>query len=140
MAQTRSADCTDYNPCGRCAFCRGLREAAGLTPEQRAQMIGADTSGIKAIKPGENAGMTVPMQGQSLDDFPQRNVDFAVVKEPMAEYELEDGSKIRAKMVLMRVDKVEGAFNPDGSPVYNCVFNQVTTVIPGPGTGRGRWA
>ena len=37
-----------------------MRKAPGLTPKQRAAMIGANTSGIKAIQPGENAAVTIP--------------------------------------------------------------------------------
>jgi hypothetical protein len=113
-----------------------MASAAGLTPEQRAQVIGADTSGIKEIKPGENAGMAVPMQVQSVNDLPKETIKFKIRSEDVNTYEIADGTEIRARLVLMRVDRVLGAYNPDGGPVYLCAWNQVCDVVPGPGTRR----
>jgi hypothetical protein len=45
-------------------------------------------------------------------------VDVVSSKEAWSEYQLADGTVIRAKSVLLDVKKMIGQFNADGEPVY----------------------
>lgn len=122
--------------CERCEEERAKLAASGkLTPDQRAQMIGADVSHIPDVPAGQNAAVA-PMQPGAINDAPKVNVDFAATRESLNQYELEDGTVIRARLILMRVERVVGVYNPDGAPVYVTVWNQVSDVVPGHGT---RW-
>ena len=42
----------------------------------------------------------------------------SALNENFADYELEDGSKIRVKFVANAFLRIEGEYNPDGKPVY----------------------
>lgn len=67
----------------------------------------------------------VPGQAQPGLSTP---IGFAAEQEPMAIYQLEDGSLIKVKVVLMHVERLEGQYLPDGTPMYNCAFQQVLHV------------
>jgi hypothetical protein len=46
------------------------------------------------------------------------DVPIKAASESFAEYELEDGSKIKVKFVASSFLRVEGEYAPDGKPVY----------------------
>lgn len=64
-----------------------------------------------------------------ISNHKRAEVHFVAEQEPMAIYRFDDGTVVKAKSVLMHVERIEGAFNPDGTPVYNMVWNQVLTVV-----------
>jgi hypothetical protein len=105
-----------------------LAGAVGVTPPKRADMV-ADTKGaIPDVPNGANVAQCVPISPQAIADAVKRPIGYVAHQEPMAVYELADGSMIRTKMVLMDVEVVEGVYYPDGTPVHNFVWNQVTYV------------
>jgi hypothetical protein len=55
-------------------------------------------------------------------DVPVIDVPIKSASESFADYELEDGSKIRVKFVASSFLRVEGQFGPDDKPIY-LVFN-----------------
>ena len=46
------------------------------------------------------------------------------------EYVLEDGSVLRAKLVVTEVYRIEGLYDSDGNPVYQVKSSNVVTVLP----------
>ena len=66
-------------------------------------------------------------------------VDVNQSSEKWNEYFMEDGTVLKMKLVLKKVFKVEGEFDPEGNPVYVMQSTNVTSVsAPGnlkkPGT------
>jgi hypothetical protein len=49
---------------------------------------------------------------------PSQPVDIISTKEGWSEFNLEDGTVIRAKSVLLDVKKMIGQFNAEGDPIY----------------------
>ena len=45
-------------------------------------------------------------------------VPFKTVEEPWCVYECADGTKIRIKLVVLEIVRIEDAFGPEGDPVY----------------------
>lgn len=86
--------------------------------------------------PGTNAPAATAMTLAAVESYPDVEVNFVADQEPMGIYRFDDGSVLRAKNVLMSVVRKEGAYNPDGSPVYLCVWHQSMHVTPGPGVRR----
>ena len=66
-----------------------------------------------------------PGSGKSREGI---TVDVVSSKEPWAEYELQDGSRIKAKAVLVDVIKIEGEFDQDGNPAYVLKANGMMSV------------
>ncbi len=56
----------------------------------------------------------VPFQGRLIDG---EEVGFREVEERWNEYELTDGTKIRIKLILTKVIRLD-EYNPDNDPVY----------------------
>jgi len=112
-----------------------LRRAPGMTPAERSSVLGT-ISGFKAIAPGENA-TTVPVDPSAIADHGRTELGFVAESEPMTTYLFEDGSSLRAKSILMRVQRVDGAYLPDGTPMYEMVWNQSMYIVAGPGVRRG---
>jgi hypothetical protein len=52
--------------------------------------------------------------------------------ERMAEYTLEDGSVIRFIAYPTAVIRLDGQYNPDGTPIYLVLNQPVTTVVSSP--------
>ncbi|MCL5259463.1 MAG: hypothetical protein M1532_02355 [Nitrospirae bacterium] len=71
----------------------------------------------------------LPLFGHDVDAF-----DVPIVKsqENFNEYELEDGSVIRFKVVATSVLRLDGQYTPEGDPVYLIKNGQVVTVISAP--------
>ena len=46
------------------------------------------------------------------------NVEITSAKEPWAEYELSDGTRVKAKLVIVEIGRVEGEFDEAGNPRY----------------------
>lgn len=63
----------------------------------------------------------------SVADVPIRSAS-----EPFAEYELEDGSKVRVKFVASSFLRVEGEYGPDGKPVYLVFSSPAVNVLSSP--------
>ncbi len=57
-------------------------------------------------------------------------LNFVAEQEPMCVYRLEDGSTIRVRLLLMRVER-DGS-NENGEPQYQVKFQHVMDVEPGP--------
>jgi hypothetical protein len=68
-----------------------------------------------------------PSSGKSRDAV---SIDVLKSNEPWAEYELADGSRIRAKAVLVEVLRVEGEYDLEGNPAYLLKANGVMSVTP----------
>ena len=59
-------------------------------------------------------------------------VDITSTKEGWSEYNLDDGSVIRAKAVLLDVKRAVGQYDPDGNPIYLMQFAFVNRLkVPG---------
>jgi hypothetical protein len=60
------------------------------------------------------------------------DVPIKVAGESFAEYELEDGSKIRVKFVASSFLRVENEFGPDGKPLYLVFSAPAVNVLSSP--------
>lgn len=59
------------------------------------------------------------------------SVDFKPTSEPWGEYDLQDGTKLRMKLVVSEIVRLNGQYTPDGDPVYLVrASNVVTTQAP----------
>lgn len=59
--------------------------------------------------------MKTQYQGKEVD---AQEIDVILSKEQWNEYQLSDGKVLMLKTVLISILRVEGATNPDGSPIY----------------------
>jgi hypothetical protein len=66
-----------------------------------------------------------PGSGKTRDGFV---MDVASSKEPWCEYELEDGSFLRSKAILLECIRVDGEYDPEGNPTYMMKANGVMNV------------
>ena len=58
-----------------------------------------------------------------------RSIDFnAKTAENWQQYELEDGSVLKVKAVILDVSKLEGEYSEQGDPVYQLSAQQLVTV------------
>lgn len=57
-----------------------------------------------------------------------REVEYSTVREGWAEYELDDGNKLKVKIVISRIINT-GKTNPDGTPQYLFTHNVVNQVL-----------
>jgi hypothetical protein len=74
------------------------------------------------------AKKTINLGGKAL---PVESIPFKVESEPWCEYQCEDGTKVRAKLVVTEIVRVEGAYTQDGDPVYSIKSNNiVATDVP----------
>lgn len=46
-----------------------------------------------------------------------KEVEFEIIKEGWNEYKLKDGTKLRIKLVIIKVIRTN-EYNPDGTPIY----------------------
>jgi hypothetical protein len=56
-------------------------------------------------------------------------IDVVKATEPWMEYELEDGTVLRARTTVVDVIRVDGEYDPDGNPVYQIRGNATMSVI-----------
>lgn len=84
---------------------------------------------VDAVMPGTNAPALTAVQPAALSDHRRAEVAFVAEQEPMGIYRFDDGSVLRAKLVLMHVERIEGAYNADGTPIYNLIWNQAVMVM-----------
>ena len=56
------------------------------------------------------------------------SVEFEPEKESFSTYVLHDGSMLKLKVVLTEVWRVEGAYSPNGDPVYMIQASQIMSV------------
>jgi len=49
-------------------------------------------------------------------------------QESWSQYLLEDGSLVKVKLIVTEIAKVDGMFEPDGTPVYSAKWNVVLAV------------
>lgn len=57
------------------------------------------------------------------------SVEAVNSKEPWTEYELEDGSTLKIRTVLLDCLRVEDEYDADGNPVYMLKANGIMTAI-----------
>lgn len=68
----------------------------------------------------------LPLLGREMD---ATEVGILKKTEQMAEYELEDGATIRYISYPTSVLRLDGQYNPDGTPVYLVLGSPVTAVV-----------
>jgi hypothetical protein len=56
----------------------------------------------------------------------------SVPNEMFADYELEDGSKLKVKFVATSFMRIDGEYTPDGKPVYIALSTPVINVLSAP--------
>lgn len=61
--------------------------------------------------------------------IPVTDVPIKFANETFAEYELEDGSKIKVKFVASSFMRVDGEYAPDGKPVYIVFSSSAVNVL-----------
>lgn len=57
------------------------------------------------------------------------SVEVKKTSEPWTEYELEDGSVLKLRSVLLDCTRVENEYDPEGNPIYLLRVNGVLNVI-----------
>jgi hypothetical protein len=65
----------------------------------------------------------------SMSEIVGENMDIIQLKEPWAEYILEDGTKIKTKQAIINIVKLDQK-NPDGTPVYVLQSQSMMSIIP----------
>lgn len=53
---------------------------------------------------------------------------FTSTAEPWTSYTLSDGTEVRVRIMLLAATRIEGQFNPDGTPVYQLQCQQIMHV------------
>lgn len=87
-----------------------------------------DTSKLETIMPGVAKAALTAVDPDALPDGTRTEMEFVEELNPLCIWRLRDGSIIKSRMVLMHVERVEGCYNPDGSPMYGCGWQQVLYV------------
>jgi len=64
------------------------------------------------------------MEKTPVDLSKGKKIDFKTLKEEWSEYELEDGTRLKVKLVLVDVVKLP-VYNPLGEPVYRIVSQNI---------------
>jgi hypothetical protein len=64
--------------------------------------------------------------------LPAERVEVSRATEPFATYRLEDGTVVRARMIVLSALRATGAYGTDGKPVYAFVTQQVFDVVSAP--------
>lgn len=57
-------------------------------------------------------------------------LNFVSDQEPWSIYTLEDGTVIRARLVLVKIQRRGNEYSPEGVPLYDCGFQQILDVTP----------
>lgn len=68
---------------------------------------------------------TIRFGGREVEAVP---IDVNQSSERWNEYLLEDGTLVKMKLVLKKVLRVEGQYDPEGNPLYVLQSTNVTTV------------
>jgi hypothetical protein len=89
---------------------------------------------------GMSSRLTVEYEGRKVKG---ERVNFDIDKENWNSYSLEDGTKIRMRLVVAQVIRLDGEYTPEGDPIYLVnSTNVVTTDVPDhlkkklPGSGK----
>lgn len=53
---------------------------------------------------------------------------FSAANEPWTEYQLEDGTIVRVRVIMVRAVKRDGQFNDQGAPLYDLEMQQIVNV------------
>jgi len=64
---------------------------------------------------------------------PKEPIDITSSKDGWSEFQLADGTVVRAKAVVLDVKKMAGQFNSEGEPIYELQFTMVNQVRVPPG-------
>ncbi len=90
-------------------------------------------SGKEAIMPEKK--IKIPLFGHDVE---ATDVPISKSTENYNEYELEDGSTIRLKVVATSILRIDGQYTPEGDPIYLVKNGQVVTVVDAPKVIRKR--
>ena len=88
-------------------------------------------SGKEAIMPEKK--IKIPLFGHDVE---ATDVPISKSTENYNEYELEDGSTIRLKVVATSILRIDGQYTPEGDPIYLVKNGQVVTVVDAPKVKR----
>ena len=77
---------------------------------------------------GDKIKISIPDGDGTINDTIGENMEILDVKEPWAEYVLENGAKIRAKQTIINIVKLDKK-NPDGTDIYIMQGQPVMYVI-----------
>ena len=55
-------------------------------------------------------------------------IEFEPEKESFSTYALHDGTTLKLKLVLTEVMRIEGAYSPNGDPIYMIQASQIMSV------------
>jgi hypothetical protein len=78
---------------------------------------------------GDRVKTATPDIGGNMKEAIGENMEIIEVKEPWAEYMLENGTKIRAKQAVVSIVKLDEK-TPDGADVYVMQGQTMMQVIP----------
>jgi hypothetical protein len=67
----------------------------------------------------------VPFEGKTVEGV---DLDFKALKEEWNEYQVNDGSIIRMKVVVTNIAKIIDRYDTDGNPIYVVKSSNVLTV------------
>jgi hypothetical protein len=59
---------------------------------------------------------------------PKEPIDIVSSKDGWSEFQLADGTVVRAKVALLDIKKMEGQFTPDGDPIYEMQLTMVNQI------------
>lgn len=60
-----------------------------------------------------------------MADGDKTRVEFAEELNPWSVFLLEDGTRIRVRLVMVKIEKIEGAKLPDGQQAYQTNFHPI---------------
>ena len=73
----------------------------------------------------DNEKVSLNLGGRQVAATP---IEVNQCSEKWNEYFLEDGSVVKMKLVVKKIFRVDGEYDPDGNPVYFVQSTNVTTV------------
>ena len=59
-------------------------------------------------------------------------IDFESLKEDWSIYKLKDGTTLKVKLVLVRVIRTKGSYDPIGNPIYAIMSTNVVRAVDVP--------
>lgn len=93
---------------------------------------GPDPAKLDVIMPGTAKAALTAVNPEAVADGTRTEMEFIEELNPLCIWRLRDGSIIKVRMVLMHVERIEGCYNPDGTPLYDCGWQQVLYVVAPP--------
>lgn len=84
---------------------------------------------LETIMPGVAKAAVTAADPDALPVGARTEMEFIEDLNPLCIWRLRDGSIIKSRVVLMHCERVEGCFNPDGSPMYSLGWQQVLYVV-----------